>query len=206
MTKLEQLQEELLNLWKSQAIDLSMMSKIEFGDDVIQEIQRLQEEIKLEKKKSVPFVDEVEAFNKAMNKPNYYEPNIPKEKWQWEFVYNFILEELNEYKEACENKDIVGVADALGDIMYVLCNGIMLHGMKGKIQEIYQEIQASNMSKTCKTEEEAINTVIERVETLGIPCHYEKVDNHWVVYRSSDMKVQKSLSYFRPNLKQFFTF
>lgn len=154
--------------------------------------------------KHVPFVDEVETFNKAMNKPNYYEPNIPKEKWQWKFVYDFILEELEEYKEACETNDLVGVADALGDIMYVLCNGIMLHGMKNKIQEVYQEIQDSNMSKICKTKEEAINTVIERTKTLGLPCHYEKVDNHWVVYRSSDMKVQKSLSYFRPNLKQFF--
>ena len=49
MTKLEQLQDKLLNLWKSQAIDLSMMSKIELGDDVIQEITKLQNEIKSEK-------------------------------------------------------------------------------------------------------------------------------------------------------------
>jgi len=205
MKKIEQLQEELMDLLRNQITSLTLMSKIELGDEVIQEVQRLQEAIKVEKNNSVPFVDEVETFNKAMNKPNYYEPNIPQERWQWEFVYNFILEELNEYKEACESQNIVGVADALGDIMYVLCNGIMLHGMKGKIQEVYKEIQASNMSKTCKTEEEAHNTVIERTKTLGVPCHYEKVDNHWVVYRSSDMKVQKSLSYFRPNLTQFFT-
>lgn len=156
--------------------------------------------------KQVPFVDEVEIFNKAMNKPNYYEPNIPTEKWQWEFVYNFILEELNEYKEACENNNIVGVADALGDIMYVLCNGIMLHGMKDKIQDIYQEIQASNMSKLCLTEEIAIDTVLDRERVLGEPCHYEPVDDHWVVYRSKDRKVQKSTTYFKPNLEQFFTF
>jgi len=155
--------------------------------------------------KNVPFVDEVETFNKAMNKPNYYEPNIPKEKWEWEFVYDFIKEELDEYKEACENNDLIGVADALGDIMYVLCNGIMLHGMKDKIQDVYKEIQASNMSKLCLSELEAIDTVKDRENILGVPCHYEKVDNHWVVYRTKDKKVQKSLSYFKPNLKQFFT-
>jgi predicted HAD superfamily Cof-like phosphohydrolase len=152
----------------------------------------------------VPFVSEVEEFNAAMGKPNTYIPNIPEERWQWEFVYNFIHEELDEYKEACENNDIIGVADALGDIMYVLCNGIMLHGMKDKIQDIYQEIQASNMSKTCKTKDEAIATVYEREQVLGERCHYEQINDHWVVYRISDKKVQKSLSYFKPNLKQFF--
>jgi hypothetical protein len=50
-----------------------------------------------------------------------------------EFVYDFILEELEEYKEACEKGDIVGILDALCDITYVsLGNGTMLHGLKGK--------------------------------------------------------------------------
>ena len=115
----------------------------------------------------VPFVDEVEQFNNVMGKPNNYTPLIPEEK-EWKFVYDFILEELNEYKEACENKDIVGVADALGDIMYVLCNGIMLHGMKDKITQVYQEIQLSNMSKVCKTEKEAIETALHRSKELGV--------------------------------------
>lgn len=152
----------------------------------------------------VPFVSEVEKFNNIMGKPNHYIPNIPNEKWQWEFIYNFILEELNEYKEACEKKDIIGVADALGDIMYVLCNGIMLHGMKDKIQNIYDEIQSSNLSKACETEDIAIRTVLERETSLGKKCHYEKVGNNWIVYRSEDRKVQKSITYFKPNLKQFF--
>jgi predicted HAD superfamily Cof-like phosphohydrolase len=152
----------------------------------------------------VPFVDEVEQFNNVMGKPNNYTPLIPEEK-EWKFVYDFILEELNEYKEACENKDIVGVADALGDIMYVLCNGIMLHGMKDKITQVYQEIQLSNMSKVCKTEKEAIETALHRSKELGVETYYEKTNNYWVVYRKSDRKVLKSLSYFPPNLKQFFT-
>lgn len=152
----------------------------------------------------VPFVDEVEHFNNVMGKPNNYTPLIPEEK-EWKFVYDFILEELNEYKEACENKDIVSVADALGDIMYVLCNGIMLHGIKDKITQVYQEIQSSNMSKVCKTEKEAIETALYRSKELGVETYYEKTNNYWVVYRKSDKKVLKSLSYFPPNLEQFFT-
>lgn len=45
--------------------------------------------------KDIPFVDEVEEFNTLMNKPNNYEPTIPERK-EWEFVYNFVLEELEE--------------------------------------------------------------------------------------------------------------
>ena len=80
----------------------------------------------------VPFVDEVQEFNDMMGKPNNYEPTVGEKK-QWMFVYNFILEELEEYKEACEKGDIVGILDALCDITYVsLGNGTMLHGLKVK--------------------------------------------------------------------------
>jgi predicted HAD superfamily Cof-like phosphohydrolase len=152
---------------------------------------------------SVPFVDEVEVFNKTMGKPNNYTPNIPEEK-EWMFVYNFILEELEEYKEACQQGDIVGVLDALCDITYVsLGNGAMLHGLKDKVQEAYAEVQASNMSKVCKTEEEANLTVRVREQEQGTQCHYEKQGDYWVVYRTHDRKVMKSVNYFKPNLKQF---
>jgi phosphoribosyl-ATP pyrophosphohydrolase len=152
--------------------------------------------------KYIPFISEVEIFNETMGKPNTYTPNIPKEQWQWEFVYNFILEELNEYKEACVNQDITGVADALGDIMYVLCNGILMHGFKSKFEEIYNEIQASNMSKACKTEQEAIETSIKESERIGEETYYEKVGEYWIVYRKRDKKVLKSINYFPPNLKK----
>jgi hypothetical protein len=198
----EQILIELLNVWKSQAIDLSMMSKIEFGDDVIQKITELNTEL-LEQENYIPFVSEVETFNATMGKPNNYTPNIPDEK-EWMFVYNFILEELEEYKEACQQGDIIGVLDALCDITYVsLGNGAMLHGLKNKVQEAYAEVQASNMSKACKTEEEANLTVRVREQEQGTACHYEKQGDYWVVYRSHDRKVMKSINYFKPNLKQF---
>jgi predicted HAD superfamily Cof-like phosphohydrolase len=151
----------------------------------------------------VPFVSEVETFNATMNKPNNYTPTIPDRK-EWEFVYNFILEELEEYKHACETGNIVEVLDALCDITYVsLGNGAMLHGLKDKILPAYAEVQASNMSKACKTEEEAIATVAKRSEEQGEPCHYEKVGEYYIVYRTRDRKVMKNINYFRPDLSQF---
>ena len=152
----------------------------------------------------VPFVSEVEEFNATMGKPNNYEPVIPEEK-EWMFVYNFILEELEEYKHACETGDIVEVLDVLCDIAYVsIGNGAMLHGLKDKLWEAYQEVQASNMSKACVNEEEAQATVELRSKEQGEACHYEKVGDYFIVYRSRDFKVMKNINYFRPNLKQFF--
>jgi predicted HAD superfamily Cof-like phosphohydrolase len=152
----------------------------------------------------VPFVSEVEEFNETFGKPNNYEPTIPEKK-EWKFVYDFILEELEEYRQACENGDIVEVLDALCDIAYVsLGNGTMLHGLKDKIWPAYLEVQGSNMSKACETEEEAVRTVRIRAEEQGEPCHYEEVNGRFIVYRSRDRKVMKSINYFRPNLKKFF--
>ena len=156
------------------------------------------------KENYVPFVSEVEIFNATMGKLNNYEPTIPDRK-EWEFVYNFILEELEEYKHACETGNIVEVLDALCDITYVsLGNGAMLHGLKEKILPAYSEVQASNMSKACKDEAEAKETVKVHSEEQGELCHYEKVGDYWIVYRTRDRKVMKNINYFRPNLKQFF--
>ena len=154
-------------------------------------------------KKYVPFVSEVETFNATMGKPNTYTPNIPERK-EWEFVYNFILEELEEYKHACETGDIVEVLDALCDITYVATgNGVMLHGLKDKFMDAYAEVQASNMSKVCKTEQEAKQTAESEAKRIGEETYYEQVGEYWVVYRKSDKKVLKSINYFRPNLKKF---
>jgi len=152
----------------------------------------------------VPFVSEVETFNTTMGKPNNYEPVIPEEK-EWMFVYDFILEELEEYKHACETGDIVEVLDVLCDIAYVsIGNGAMLHGLKDKLWDAYQEVQASNMSKACVSEEEAQQTVERRSQEQNEPCHYEKVGEYFIVYRTRDKKVMKNINYFRPDLKKFF--
>jgi predicted HAD superfamily Cof-like phosphohydrolase len=154
----------------------------------------------------VPFVDEVEQFNNMMGKSwqNRTTPTIDLKDAQ--FVIDFIQEELDELKEAVIHNDIVGVLDALLDITYVgLGNGALVFGLKDKILEGYAEVQASNLSKVCTTEEEAIETVKVRSEQQGEPCHYVSVGDKFVVMRTRDNKVMKSINYFSPNLEQFFT-
>jgi len=204
MSPLEQKQDELIELLYGQVMDLTIMSKIELGDDVIEKFRTLRSEITQMKESYVPFVSEVEEFNAVMGKPNNYTPVIPDEK-EWMFVYNFVLEELEEYKHACEQGDIVEVLDALCDIAYVsLGNGTMLHGLKDKLWPAYQEVQASNLSKACSSEEEAQETVRVRSAEQEEPCHYEKIDKYYIVYRTRDRKVMKNINYFRPDLTQFF--
>jgi len=154
----------------------------------------------------VPFIDEVERFNSQMGKEwqNRTTPTINKDDAA--FVVNFIQEELDELKEAIEQDDIVGVLDAILDITYVgLGNGALVFGIKDKILRGYTEVQDSNMSKVCKTVE-AIQTVSKRAEEQGEACHYEKIaEGRYIVYRTRDRKVMKSINYFRPDLTQFFT-
>ena len=153
----------------------------------------------------VSFVSEVAQFNQLMNKPNNYEPTIPGKK-DWQFVIDFVKEELEEYEQACKNGDIVEILDALCDIAYVsLGNGTMLHGLKDKIWPAYQEVQASNLSKACQSEEEARLTVEKRSKEQGEACHWEEVSDMYIVYRTRDRKVMKSINYFRPDLEKFFT-
>ena len=178
---------------------LSMVPEHEWADTVA---QRIADKFKGD---YVPFVSEVEEFNATMGKPNNYETTIPEEK-EWMFVYNFILEELEEYKVACETGDIVEVLDALCDIAYVsIGNGALLHGLKDKLWDAYQEVQGSNMSKACRNEEEAQATVERRSKEQDEPCHYEKVGEYFIVYRTRDRKVMKNINYYRPDLSQLFT-
>jgi predicted HAD superfamily Cof-like phosphohydrolase len=156
-------------------------------------------------KKHVPFVSEVETFNEVMGKgwQNRTTPTI--DKADADFVINFIQEELDELKQAVKEDDIVGVFDAILDITYVgLGNGALVFGLKDKIEDGYAEVQASNLSKVCKTEEEALETVRVRTIQQGERCHFEKVGDYYIVYRTRDMKVMKSINYFKPDLKKFF--
>ena len=61
--------------------------------------------------------------------------------------FSLMDEENKEYLEAIKNNDMIEVADALGDMLYILCGTIITHGMQGVIDEVFEEIQRSNMSK-----------------------------------------------------------
>ena len=88
--------------------------------------------------------------------------------------FNLMDEENKEYFEAAQNNDLVEVADALGDMLYILCGTILEHGMQHKIEEVFEEIQRSNMSK---------------LGADGKPIYRE------------DGKVLKGPNYFKPNIE-----
>lgn len=89
--------------------------------------------------------------------------------------FNLMDEENKEYLEAAANDDMVEVADALGDMLYILCGTIIEHGMQNKIEEVFNEIQRSNMSK---------------LGADGKPIYRE------------DGKVLKGPNYFKPNIAE----
>ena len=116
----------------------------------------------------------VEEFHQAFKIENNYSPTIDLSKDDILLRYKLMREENEEYLEAAENGDLVEVADALGDMLYILCGTILKHGMQEKIAEVFQEIQRSNMSKLDKD---------------GNPIYRE------------DGKVLKSDQYFKPDIK-----
>ena len=154
----------------------------------------------------VPFVSEVEEFNQAFSKPNNYTPTIPNDEKLLNFVVDFIKEETEELSYAIQERNIVEVLDAICDLLYVaIGNATMVFGLKDKLVDAFNEVQASNMSKICSSYDEAMDTIAVRSRTYG-PCYTKEVSpGKWVVYRESDDKVMKSVNYFRPDIKNLFT-
>ncbi len=89
----------------------------------------------------------VELFHNSFGLGVSQEPkaNLGKDKNNLRF--SLMDEENREYLEAANNGDLIEVADALGDMLYILCGTILEHGMQYKIEEVFEEIQRSNMSK-----------------------------------------------------------
>ena len=88
----------------------------------------------------------VEKFHKAFGQENGKWPrNIDID--DFELRHRLMSEENDEYLDACDEDSLVGIADALGDQLYILCGTILKHGMQHIIEEVFDEIQASNMSK-----------------------------------------------------------
>lgn len=89
--------------------------------------------------------------------------------------FNLMKEENEEYFDAVQNHDLVEIADALGDMLYILCGTIIEHGLQHKIEAVFDEIQRSNMSK---------------LDVDGKPIYRE------------DGKVLKGPNYFKPNFEE----
>ena len=121
-------------------------------------------------------IKHVENFHNAFGIENNYEPTANISKNDYELRHRLMHEENEEYLEAVKNNDLVEIADALGDQLYILCGTILKHGLQDKITDIFEEIQRSNMSKLDK--------------------------NGKAIYRE-DGKILKSELYFKPNIAKF---
>ena len=120
-------------------------------------------------------LDAVAEFHKAFKQVDGKWPRVLDKK-EYELRWDLMDEENKEYLEACEEGSLVEIADALGDQLYILCGTILKHGMQHIIEDVFDEIQASNMSKLGED---------------GQPILRE------------DGKILKGDKYFKPNIKQF---
>ena len=119
-------------------------------------------------------IDAVKEFNEAFKIKYSKNQEADLDESIIELRYRLMQEENDEYLEAARKKDLVEIADALGDKLYILCGTILAHGLQDKIVEVFDEIQRSNMSK---------------LSADGKPVIRE------------DGKILKGPNYFRPNIK-----
>ncbi|HMG92756.1 MAG TPA: nucleoside triphosphate pyrophosphohydrolase family protein [Chryseolinea sp.] len=141
----------------------------------------------------------VAEFHRTFKHPILNQPQVPDEN-RCKLRVALIAEELKELEVAILEKDIVEIADALCDIQYVLSGAILEFGLGEKFKSLFEEVQRSNMSKACKSEDEAIATVNHYKEKDGTECYYKEEGGKWLIYRKSDNKTLKSINYSPANL------
>ncbi len=142
----------------------------------------------------------VAAFHKTFQHPILDTPQIPAEN-RCKLRISLLAEELKELEEAVKDKDIVEVADALCDLQYVLSGAVLEFGLKDKFAALFDEVQRSNMSKACKSIEEAEATMQHYKDKDGVESYYEEKDGLFLVYRKNDNKTLKSINYSPADLK-----
>ena len=150
--------------------------------------------------KTLDSLNQVAEFHKTFKHPVLAEPTIPS-KQRCALRVALIREELEELEAAIEDNDIVEIADALCDIQYVLSGAVLEFGLGEKFRELFDEVQRSNMSKSCASEEEAQATIKHYKENKGMDCFYKEIDGHFLVYRTDDNKTLKSINYSPADLK-----
>ena len=119
-------------------------------------------------------IDKVKLFHEVFLIGNEDTLQTDVDESTFQLRYDLMKEENEEYLQACKDGDVVEIADALGDMLYIWCGSVLKHGMQDVMEEIFNEIQRSNMSK---------------LDSNGKPIFRE------------DGKVLKGENYFKPNLK-----
>lgn len=120
-------------------------------------------------------LDKVETFHNVFKQEMSSKP-VVYPSGGYDIRHNLMKEENEEYLEACKDNNIVEIADALGDQLYILCGTILKHGMQHIIENVFAEIHESNMSK---------------LDAAGNPILRQ------------DGKIMKGPTYFKPNIAQF---
>lgn len=136
----------------------------------------------------------VAQFHRTFKHPILDRPAIPDEK-RCRLRVELLGEELKELEEAIQANDIVAVADALCDLQYVLSGAVLEFGLGNKFKALFEEVQRSNMSKACDTEQEAQETVALYRDRDKTECYYLQAGEKWLVYRKADNKTIKSKGY-----------
>jgi predicted HAD superfamily Cof-like phosphohydrolase len=139
-------------------------------------------------------LNQVAAFHRTFQHPVLDDPVIPSET-RCKLRVALLQEELDEFKAAIADKDIVEVADALCDMQYVLAGAILEFGLGEKFVELFNEVQRSNMSKACATQEEAEATQQYYLDRDGTQSYIRELNGQWLVYRQGDDKTLKSVNY-----------
>ena len=134
-----------------------------------------------------------DRFHRTFNAPILDTPQIPS-KERCDLRVSLLQEDLNELQQAIADKDIVEIEDALCDLQYVLSGAVFEVGLSEKFVELFNEVQRSNMSKGCSTQQEADET-IEFYKEKSQDAYYEVSGDKINVHRTSDNKVLKNKYY-----------
>ena len=145
-------------------------------------------------------LNQVAEFHKTFNAPILDTPQIPSQQ-RCKLRVDLLQEELKELAEAIENNDLVEIADALADIQYVLSGAVLEFGLGESFIDLFNEVQRSNMSKACNSEQEAQATLEHYMQKDGTEGYYKENNGKWLVYRKEDDKVLKSVNYSPADLK-----
>jgi predicted HAD superfamily Cof-like phosphohydrolase len=151
--------------------------------------------------KQLDSLNQVAEFHRTFKHPVLDQPTIPSEE-RCRLRVALLAEELDELKEAIKDHDIVEIADALCDIQYVLSGAVLEFGLGEKFRDLFDEVQRSNMSKTCHSKEEAEATQRYYFEKDGTESYIHEEGEHWLVYRKGDNKTLKSINYSPADLEK----
>lgn len=148
----------------------------------------------------VKALSQVAEFHRTFKHPILETAAIPS-KERYQLRIDLLAEELRELQDAVNDGDMVEIADALCDLQYVLAGAVLEFGLGSQFKSLFEEVHRSNMSKACKTVQEAEETIAHYKNTGNVEAYYKEIDSLFLVYRNGDHKTLKSINYSPADLK-----